>query len=95
MELLRLKTRRNELHGKMTATATDMYDTVTNPAKIIRKAVHDLAADQDFRIDLLKVATSAFSKWFTTNNDDGNTGGKTFNLINKILDFLSRRSDKH
>ena len=91
--LAQLENRCAELETRIKTSAGEIYHNVTHPAKIIKEAVGDLAADSNFRFDLLKVLTSLSAK-FLANNKGAGKARVAFSVFESILDFFANRTRK-
>lgn len=87
-----------EHHWKIVRERTgEIYDTVKNPAPIIKRALNDLASDKDVRTDLLKLALRYGSRFFSrkaTEKARAYAEEKAGNARTAVVDWLLSRFKK-
>src|SRR5687768_4875351 len=74
--LTELRALRDSRQGEIVSGATAIYQTIIHPAPLIKRCVRALAADRDFRGDLLRLATHWLTRFFTRSKIREHTGGE-------------------
>lgn len=81
-----LKSEREKRGAVLAGNVKDIYEVISHPAKIIKQTARELAGDNDFRSDLIKIAINLASNFLTKNVTSSAVSALLTLLIDKVVD---------
>jgi len=79
---------RKQKEEAISKSVSEIYHTVTHPAKIMKDCVRDLAADKDLRSDIGKLAVHALANTFTSAKTKT---GLLARIVPPVINFFFRK----
>ena len=87
-ELAKAMDLRTQKEAEISKSVSEIYYTVTHPAKIIKDCIRDLASDKDLRSDIGKLALHALANKFTSSKTKT---GFISRIVPSVINFFFRK----